>query len=100
SLHDDNEKVQNFIKAYKDEYGENPSSFAALGYDAAYLYKEAIEKAGKTDKQAIVDAMKDIDFEGVTGNLKFDENNNPVKSVSMIKIVNGEYTLDSVVAPE
>ena len=38
SLDDGNEKVQNFIKAYKDKYGENPSSFAALGYDAAYLY--------------------------------------------------------------
>ncbi|MDL2310785.1 ABC transporter substrate-binding protein [Peptostreptococcaceae bacterium OttesenSCG-928-C18] len=100
SLQDDKEKVQNFVKAYKEEYGENPSSFAALGYDAAYLYKEAIEKAGKTDKQAIIDAMKSINFEGVTGDLKFDENNNPVKSVSMIKIVNGEYTLDSVVAPE
>ncbi len=100
SLQDENEKVQNFIKAYKDEYGENPSSFAALGYDAAYLYKEAIEKAGKTDKQAIIDAMKAIEFEGVTGNLKFDENNNPVKSVSMTKIVKGEYTLDSVVDPK
>ena len=100
SLDDDNEKVQNFIKAYKDKYGENPSSFAALGYDAAYLYKEAIEKAGKTDKEAIVKAMQDIDFAGVTGNLKFDENNNPVKSVSVIKIVNGEYKLDTVVSPE
>ncbi|WP_243661396.1 ABC transporter substrate-binding protein [Miniphocaeibacter halophilus] len=100
SLQDESEKVQNFIEAYKGEFNENPSSFAALGYDAAYLYKEAIEKAGSTDKQAIVDAMKEIDFEGVTGNLKFDENNNPVKSVSMIKIVNGEYTLDSVVAPK
>lgn len=100
SLDDKNEQVQNFINAYKEKYGENPSSFAALGYDAAYLYKEAIEKAGNTDKEAIVKAMKDIDFTGVTGNLKFDDNNNPVKSVSMIKIVNGEYTLDSVVDPK
>ena len=100
SLEDESEKVQNFISAYKEKYGENPSSFAALGYDAAYLYKEAIEKAGSTERQAIVDAMRAIEFSGVTGDLKFDENNNPVKSVSIIKIVGGEYKLDSVISPE
>ena len=100
SLEDESEKVQNFINAYKEKYGENPSSFAALGYDAAYLYKEAIEKAGKTDRQAIVDAMRDINFSGVTGDLQFDENNNPVKSVSIIKIVDGQYKLDTVISPK
>ncbi|MDO5695995.1 MAG: ABC transporter substrate-binding protein [Eubacteriales bacterium] len=91
------EKVQNFVKAYKDKYNEDPTAFSALGYDAAYLLKEAMEKAGTTDKAKVVEALKGIDFDGVTGRLKFDDNNNPIKDITIIKIENGDYIFDSVV---
>ena len=97
SLDDPNERVQSFIKAYREKYNEDPSSFSALSYDAAYLMKEAIEKAGSTDKEAIVKAIKESSFDGVTGHLRFDEKNNPVKAVTVLKIVNGKYTFDSVI---
>lgn len=100
SIMDESEKVQNFIKAYQEKYNEMPSAFAALGYDAAYILAEAIEKAGSTENQAIVDALAETNYDGVTGSMTFDENGDPVKSVSIIKIVNGEYTFDSVVDPE
>lgn len=87
--------VKNFVKAYEDKYKETPNALAALGYDAAKILFAAIEKAGSTDKDKIVAAMKDISYDGVTGHIAFDANRNPVKSVAMIKIVNGEYTLDS-----
>ena len=99
SLQDQSEKVQNFLKAYKEAYNEEPSAFSALSYDAAYMVKAAIEKAGTTEKQAVVDALKSLDYSGVTGHLTFDEKNNPVKAVTVLKIVNGEYTFDSVVEP-
>ena len=95
SMQDDSPKIQNFIKAYKDTYKEDPSAFSALGYDAVYMVKEAIEKAGSTEKQAIVDALKGIEYDGITGYLTFDENNNPVKAVTILKIQNGEYVFDS-----
>ena len=97
SLDDQSEKVQNFVKAYRETYKEDPSSFAALSYDAAYMMKAAIEKAGTTEKQAVVDALKGIEYDGVTGHLTFDEKNNPVKAVTVLKIVNGKYTFDSIV---
>lgn len=95
SMQDESPKIQNFIKAYKDTYKEDPSAFSALGYDAVYMMKEAIEKAGSTEKQAIVDALKGIEYDGITGYLTFDENNNPVKAVTILKIQNGEYVFDS-----
>ena len=95
SMQDESPKIQNFIKAYKDAYKEDPSAFSALGYDAVYMMKEAIEKAGSTEKQAIVDALKGIEYDGITGYLTFDENNNPVKAVTILKIQNGEYVFDS-----
>ena len=100
SLEDQSPKVQNFVKAYKEVYNEDPSSFAALSYDSAYMMKAAIEKAGTTEKQAVIDALKELSYDGVTGHLTFDEKNNPVKDVTVLKIVNGEYTFDSVVKPE
>lgn len=100
SVEDTNERVQNFLKAYREKYKDEPSAFSALSYDAAYLMKAAIEKAGSTDKDAIVKAMKESNFDGVTGHLRFDEKNNPVKAVTVLKVVNGNYTFDSVIQPE
>lgn len=95
SLSDENPLVQNFVKNYKAAYNENPASFSANAYDAVYIIKAAIEKAGSTDKEAIVKAMKELDFEGVAGTLRFDENNNPIKTLTMIVIKNGEYQFHS-----
>ncbi|NLD18517.1 MAG: ABC transporter substrate-binding protein [Tissierellia bacterium] len=100
SLDDPDENIQAFIKNYSELYGENPASFAALGYDAAYMVKQAIEEAGSTDSQAIIDAMKNIDYSGITGSIKFDDNNNPIKAVSVIEVTEGVYKLDSVVTPQ
>lgn len=97
SVKDTSEKVQNFINNYKAKYNEEPSAFSALSYDTTYLIKEAIEKAGNTDKEALTKAIKETQFDGVTGSLTFDEKNNPIKGVTIIKIENGDYTFDSIV---
>ena len=97
SMEDQSEKIQNFLKDYREAYKEDPSAFSALGYDAIYMMKSAIEKAGTTDKQKVVDALKGIEYDGVTGYLTFDDHNNPVKAVTVLKIENGKYVFDSKV---
>lgn len=62
STKDSNEKIQNFIKNYKEKYNDEPSAFSALSYDTAYLLKAAIEKAGTTDKEAVTKLIKEIQF--------------------------------------
>ena len=42
-------KVQDFTARYREAYGSDPSSFAALGYDGAMMLFQAIENAGSTD---------------------------------------------------
>lgn len=93
SLDDKDPKVQEFINAYKTKYGEVPNGFAALGYDGANIMLNAIEKSGSTDSKAIVEAISNTQYEGVTGNIKFDENGDPIKSVSIIQIKDGQYKL-------
>ncbi len=97
SLDDKSELVQNFAKNYRAEHNQDPSAFAALGYDTVYLLKAAWEKAGSTDYAATIEALKGIEQPGVTGNLTFGENNNPIKASSIIEIEDGEYKyFDSV----
>lgn len=95
SIYDKDEKVQKFVKNFKEKYGEDPTSFAALGYDSVYLLKQAVEEAGTKDKAKVVEALAKIKFDGVTGSFTFDKHHNPIKTVSFIKVVDGKYTLDA-----
>lgn len=97
STEDNNEKVQSFLKKYRKKYNEEPTAFSALAYDTVYVLKNAIDKAGTTDKTELTKAIKASDMDGVTGHLTFDENNNPIKAVTIIKVQDGKYIFDSVV---
>ncbi|HIT52736.1 MAG TPA: ABC transporter substrate-binding protein [Candidatus Fimivicinus intestinavium] len=85
------ERVQAFIKNYKEKFGEEPNQFSVLGYDAAYMMAEAIKNAGSTEKQAIIDALTVLEYNGLTGQMHFDENRNVVKEAIIIRIDNGAY---------
>ena len=76
-----NDKANDF---YRNGHSEVPSMFAALAYDAVYLYAEAFAKAGTTDNAKVVETLKGITFEGVTGSLTFDTKNNPQKSAPIL----------------
>lgn len=86
----DNEKTQQFLADYEEEYGKEADTFAALAYDATNLFFDAVEKAGSTDPEEIKEALKvTTDFEGVTGTFSMDENHNPVKPALMLKLTDG-----------
>lgn len=43
------EAIPDFVKKYKEEYGENPGSEAGLNYIATYIFVEAMKAAGSVD---------------------------------------------------
>ena len=91
--------VQNFVKAYSAKYGGAPDALAALGYDATNIMLDAINKAGSTDGDKIREAMTKEDFTGVTGQIKFDGDRNPVKSAVIIEIKGGKQVYKTTVNP-
>ncbi|SCJ33870.1 Leucine-%2C isoleucine-%2C valine-%2C threonine-%2C and alanine-binding protein precursor [uncultured Clostridium sp.] len=99
SPNDTDATVQEFVNSYKEKYGQTPDAFAALSYSTLQLFEEAITKSGSTDGEAVKEALKNIDVDTISGNIKFDENRNPQKSVSIIKIENGEAKLETKVNP-
>ena len=59
----------------------------------------AIEKAGSTDAQAIIDALAATEIDGVTGHITFDENGDPIKSVAITEFVDGKAELATKITP-
>ncbi len=74
------ETAKQFVEAFQAEYGKMPTiSFSATGYDAAVVLLSAMGKVG-TDKEAVVDAIKETNLTAVSGSITFDEHNDPIKS--------------------
>jgi len=93
-------KAQAFIKAYEAAYGKTPDDVAALTYDSFGLLFQAIQAAGKTDRQAVRDALAGITaYEGVTGNMQFKGTGDPIKSAVILQIKGGKFTYFSTANP-
>lgn len=88
-----NPLTRKFVEAYSARYGGTPDDVAALTYDSFGLLKEAIVKAGKTDREAIREALSTImDFAGVTGNMRFTPGSgDPAKSAVIMQIKDGKF---------
>ncbi|UUX34302.1 ABC transporter substrate-binding protein [Fundicoccus culcitae] len=83
--------AQEFLADYEEMFGREADGFAALGYDAATLLLDAINRAESTDPQAITDAIAaTVDFQGVTGTFTINEKHDPIKPATMIELQNGE----------
>lgn len=100
SSQDPDQKIQDFVTAFTDKNGEAPNTFHALGYDTVYFIKDAIERAGSTDGEAIKKALAETkDLSLITGTFSIDENHNPVKSATVLEYVDGAQVFKSKVNP-
>lgn len=86
---DASDELTSFIEAYKAEYDEEPDMFSVLAYDATNLGLQALEEAGETG-EAFNEAIKNIEFTGLTGSFTFDEEHTPLKKVLVVELQNGE----------
>ena len=74
--------------------------FSALAFDSVNCLIQGIEKAGSNDPTAIQKAVKEIEFDGITGSFTFDAAHTPVKSVLVVKLVNGVQSDAVSVSPK
>jgi len=88
----DSPKVQEFVKRYRDKYGEVPDAMAALGYDAAGILADAMRRAGDTSGPHLRDAIAATkDYDGVTGRITIDAQRNAHKDAVVLKIEDGQF---------
>ena len=87
SPEDQNPVVQNFVNRYKSKFGEVPNGLAAMGYDAAIVSIDAMNRATELTPKAIRDALAQTkNFQGVTGIITINEERNAVKPAVVLKV--------------
>ncbi|MCL2591502.1 MAG: ABC transporter substrate-binding protein [Betaproteobacteria bacterium] len=99
--------TKEFIDKYNKKYGYVPDDVAALTWDAVALVTEAVQKVGKLDgntrkmRKAIRDNLAAIkEFKGITGNMRFDEQGDPIKCAVIVEIdQKGDFTFKESVCP-
>ena len=95
----EDEKTQNFVKKYEEEYGETPIQFAADAYDCVYAIAQALEDAGVSPSDSTEDitaALKkqfnSMTFNGITGtDVTWNKNGEVSKAPKAVIIQDGAY---------
>ncbi|MCY4636449.1 MAG: ABC transporter substrate-binding protein, partial [Acidobacteria bacterium] len=86
------EPVASFVAAYQEKHGTMPSYYAALGYDALWVYIAALSEvdviAVPSDFLKGMRAVREL--QGVTGNIQFRETGDVQKFTRIYQIVDGK----------
>jgi branched-chain amino acid transport system substrate-binding protein len=76
-----------FVKNFRAKYDRYPSDWAVMEYDAVYVLKQGVEKAGSIDTEKVKDALKGATVDTTRGRLSFREIDNQLSCSSYIGVV-------------
>jgi branched-chain amino acid transport system substrate-binding protein len=79
--------MANFVENFNKTYSRYPSDWAVMEYDAVYVLKQGIEKAGSIDTEKVKDALKGATVDTTRGQLFFREIDNQLSCSSYIGVV-------------
>lgn len=90
-----------FLEKYKAKFNQEVELFAPMGYDAVFVFVEAMKRAGSVDPAKFLPEIGKTDYQGVIGPIAFDEKgdlkNGPI-TIYMVK--GGKWEPLEVVKPE
>lgn len=97
---DDSALGSKFVTDFKKWLNDNPeklknnggndivAAVSALGYDGYMVAVEAIKAAGSSDPKKINEALWNVKYTGVTGDIAFDQIGDAIRNVAYIKSAN------------
>jgi branched-chain amino acid transport system substrate-binding protein len=93
------ENSRKFVAAFKAKHeGREPSSLAAMGYDAALVLADAIGRARDASPESIRDAIAATkNFPAATGTISFDAQRNADKPIVVVQIKDKKFAYHSTV---
>ena len=84
--------IKKFFNDYKLKYNDEPSIFSANSYDAVYIIKDAVIFCNSQENTiCIKNYLQSLNYDGVEGNIKFDENGDVIKQVVIKKLDSGKF---------
>lgn len=95
------EESRTFIERSKARFpNDSFNVWSALGYDAANILFDAIDRADSTDgKKIAAELAKVKNFKGVTGSISIDENRNASKPAVILTFKDGKPTYVTSIQP-
>jgi len=83
---------ESFARNYSQRFGRTPGPYSMYTYDAVRVLANAIFWAGSTDPKDIVEALRTTRYQGLTGEIFFDEKGDRQTAVFVTAIVrNGDF---------
>lgn len=78
-----------FLEKYKAKFNQEVELFAPMGYDAVYVFVEAMKRAGSADPAKFLPEISKTDYQGVIGPIAFDEKGDLKNGPITIYVVKG-----------
>ncbi|ELY41052.1 extracellular ligand-binding receptor [Natronorubrum tibetense GA33] len=115
---EDQDNYQEFAAAFEEEYGESPTAWSAFAYDCVVTAALSIQAADEFTGEALSEVVRDvtrpegeevftyeeaheiladdgtaddIDYQGVSGPIDFDENGDPRGSLVVMEVQDHDY---------
>lgn len=83
--------VKEYVDTFTKEYGAAPSALTSQAYDSVGMLLTAIENAGTVESEKVKEELYNVEYDGVTGDTKFDENGDVDKEFVKVTIENGKF---------
>jgi branched-chain amino acid transport system substrate-binding protein len=89
---------QDFAAAYRKRFNIEPESYAAYGYESAAVALDALRRAGRKDRAAVLEALRQTkDFNGVLGTWSFDaQGDTTLRTVSGNLVKDGKFVFGKI----
>ena len=82
----DSPETKNFIKSFRQEYHLEPTTYAALGYDAVMMLAAAMEKTDIGDRASVAKGLRDLGrWHGVCGVHEFSATGDDLGDLVVLK---------------
>lgn len=90
-----------FLEKYKAKFNQEVELFAPMGYDAVFVFVEAMKRAGSVDPAKFLPEISKTDYQGVIGPIAFDEKGDLKNGPITIYVVkDGKWVPLEVVKPD
>jgi branched-chain amino acid transport system substrate-binding protein len=88
------------VTEYKKAYNAVPDGLAAMGYDAAMVLADAMNRAPDLNSASVRTAIaQTVNFPGVTGTITINSERNAVKPAVVLVVENGQYKYRTTITP-
>ncbi|MFZ5642844.1 MAG: ABC transporter substrate-binding protein [Bacillota bacterium] len=91
--HNDSRK---FVNAYRQKYGKEPDTYAAMAYDSARLIIKAIGANGATREDIYKYLESTEGYHGVIGDISFDANHDAQSKIIILTVKDGEFVPETL----